>query len=226
MSRCLHAALTVLGQMDVGPMIPGLCELAGFIIIPTTLLAWYWLIRRRRRRESVGHAALVFAVAVTSGLCVLWLIGGIDEWLFEPKIDDTGAMFLVENLPEVRQYIDARHVNGPPREVRLDDTLHPTLPRYTLQFVVGELDEKHGAMRSIWRHFRVSLVNSDVERPDRCAVRPVGHVGRMAAISFRHAAGGEVSAAKGPRASATLGDPSVRSERVNYFVAWASRLCF
>jgi len=156
--------LTAPAQMDVGPMIPSLCEFTGFIIIPATLMAWFWLIGRRRRPNSAGHAALVLAVAVTSALSVLWVVGGIDEWFFEPKTDEVGACVLVGNLPEVREYTDARIANGPQRDVRPEASTDPKPPLHTIQLAVGELDgdKVHEGMKSIWRHFRVNLVNSDV----------------------------------------------------------------
>ena len=163
--------LTALGQLDIGPMIPSLCEATGFIIIPATLLAWFWLMRRRRQKQTPGHAAVVFAVAVTNALCAAWVIGAIDEWLFEPKIDDTGAMVIVENLPEVRQYLDARQPNGPARDVKLDESQDAKLPRFTYGITVGETDGKN-APTLIWQRFRVNQVNSEVRAlaagsPDR-----------------------------------------------------------
>jgi hypothetical protein len=156
----IHCAL--FGQMDIGPMIPSACVCTGFVIIPAALISWYWLIRRRRQPQCASHTAAVFAVAVTNSFFALWLIGAIDEWLFEPKIDDTGATGLVYSLPEVHQYVDAPPANGPPREVKPEEVTDPKVPRYTIQLAVGEMDEKREAMKSIWHHFRVNLVNSDV----------------------------------------------------------------
>jgi hypothetical protein len=135
-----------IAQMDVGPALPGLCAITGLILFPATILAWGTL---RGRRRSVG----IFIPVLLTVLAAVWCAAAIDEYFFEPKIDDTLAGDVVEDLPEVRQYLQA-HPDGKSLMADLDHQ-PPNMPPYTVQFDVG--DPNHP-----WHKFRVELVHSGV----------------------------------------------------------------
>jgi hypothetical protein len=142
-----------MGQMDVGPMMPGICALTGFVVIPLTFLTWWLLIRRKRRTALVINFTVIFSIAF-----ILWLAGLIDLH-YEPSIDDVGAVSAVENIPEVRQFLKKGENSWPPSREAL--VLTESQDRHEWEVTVGEFDQK-GVPTSVWNVFEVSAFTGEV----------------------------------------------------------------
>jgi len=142
-----------ISQMDIGPMVPGICALTGFVIIPVTLVACALSLRRKTRTApTIG-----FTVCATP-LFIVWLAGLVDLH-YEP-IDDITAESAVTDLPEVKMFLagkpgplsafrDAEALGGPSNESAYDVT-------------AADFDHK-GQPYLVWHVFRVSAMTREIQ---------------------------------------------------------------
>lgn len=143
-----------MGQWDVGPMIPGVCALTGFVIIPVTLVTLF--LSARRKTRSV--LTIAFAI-VTSLLLVAWIAAAIDL-RHEPSIDDVGAVAAVENLPEVQQFEAQRA--GDPSLTRDASVINDSPDSPSVEVTVGDFDQT-GRPKLVWHVFVVNTVTGEIQ---------------------------------------------------------------
>lgn len=142
-----------MGQMDVGPMMPGVCTIAGFVIIPLTFFTWWLLISSKPR-----SVYLILPAVISSIVFIVWLAALIDLH-YEPSIDDVGAVSAVENIPEVQQFIKMGPNNWPPsREARV---IGDSRNWQEWEVTVADFDQK-GVPTAVWNVFGVNAVTGEI----------------------------------------------------------------
>ena len=151
-------SIRLLAQMDVGPMMPGLCTAIGCVIIPASVLTWWLCIRRKSRTTMM----IIFAIS-TSLFLIFWLVALVDL-RHEPSIDDTGAVMAVWKLAEVQQFVKEGPSGFPPsRAAEISGGAGGTMMghEWNWNVTVAEFDQNRHP-KAVWNTFHVNAVTGAI----------------------------------------------------------------
>ena len=119
-------------QVDIGPLVPGICALMGLIIFGSLVEAIFW---SKRGSNTTVARSIIFLISL---VCVAWVCFAIDETWYQPKIGDSDAMFLVEQLPEVQRYSSGSWYQFGFASKSLSYPIQsPDIPQYAVEFGYG-----------------------------------------------------------------------------------------
>ena len=106
---------TTPAQWAVDPMLPGACACSGILLLAVILIIACMAVVRRKSAKHTGLRWL--AITLLAIVSLVWLALAIDQFMFEPRFDDTYAFAAVSDLPEVKAYLDDGAARGIDREV-------------------------------------------------------------------------------------------------------------
>jgi hypothetical protein len=154
----------LLGQMEMGREAANLCPLVGFGIVVTMIIIWSKLTYRKPGcKAPKRNPTLLIAGLISTALFLVWLALAIENYYFEPQMDDTQAAGIVENLPEVRSFIEAEDSLKIPRKVRWTiDGRSLDLGNHRVKYLVGDYDAFRGRVTKVWEAFSVNLIDGSV----------------------------------------------------------------
>ena len=155
MGRYFEVSMPLLvAQGTPDELMPGICAVVGFVVIPGTLIVWATIIRRHRRSIPERNVGLWIAGLAAALVCLLWAAAAIDV-PFELRRVLTGrAKECVQYEPAVARFIQG----GSRRGLEVLDRSHPP-DLYVI--AVGDCDAK-GHVTRIWNTFAVDAKDDSV----------------------------------------------------------------